>query len=597
MVLGATRDPRRASKLLLTGIPKAATHGREAFAAEFDRVLSQHDVLTMDPQALRRLDRVDTLVIESRTVTSEIWAIADIVGFGHDTDPVETARRTRTLFDRDHPSEQRSWRSWRLQPLEQTGSVLPRGAKNRARLLGTGGRKVLGLWKHDTLLALVAIQPEPVALADEIVDAARDADVEVLLAGGTDALAARLGIERRLTATALVDEIGDLQRDGHVVMYLGSRYTGALRGADISLGVEREGHRIPWGAHLVVGTGLENAWRVVNAVGTAREVSRRSALLALSGASTGALWSLLGPPRTATERALLPINGTALVSVGLGAASGRRAGGQRPPRTAPRDPWHELDASESLARLGTTADGLEATERDRRHAASSARVVKGPIGLVQALTEELANPLTPLLGLGAALSAAVGSAVDAALVGGVVGTNALVGAAQRMQTERSLQRLERSGDSMVTVRMAGAIAQVPSDTLVVGDVIELQAGDTVPADSRILASENLEVDESTITGESLPVAKSTTATPGCPDSGADLDAVRGVVDRGRQRHSAGRGNRHRHRDRPERCGCRRPATVGCRTAARLPHQDDPAGVARRWGCGHRSRTRAWSADA
>ena len=229
VVLGATRDPRRASKLLLTGIPKAATHGREAFAAEFDRVLSQHDVLTMDPQALRRLDRVDTLVIEARTVTSEIWAIADIVGFRHDTDPVEVAKRTHVLFDRDHPSEQRRWRSWRLQPLEQTESVLPRGAKNRARLLGAGGRKVLGLWKHDTLLALVAIQPEPVALADEIVDAARDADVEVLLAGGTDALAARLGIERQLTATALVDEIGDLQRDGHVVMYLGSRYTGALR--------------------------------------------------------------------------------------------------------------------------------------------------------------------------------------------------------------------------------------------------------------------------------------------------------------------------------------------------------------------------------
>ena len=515
-VLGVTRDPRRASKLLLAGIPKAATLGREAFAAEFDRLLSQHDVLTMDPQALRRLDRVDTLVIEARTVTSEIWAVADVVGFASDSDPVEITKRTHTLFDRDHPFDERSWRSWRLHPLDQNESVLPRGAKNRARLLGAGGRKVLGLWKHDTLLALVAIQPEPVALADEIVDAAQRAELEVVLAGGTEALAVRLGIERRLTASTLVDEIGDLQRDGHVVMYLGTAHTSALRAADIGLGVEREGHRIPWGAHLVVGAGLENAWRVVNAVDTAREVSRRSALLALSGASTGGLWSLLGPARTATERALLPINGTALVSVGLGAASGRRAAGQRPPRSAPRDPWHELDVSETLARLGTTEAGLEAIERDRRHAASTARVVKGPIGLAQALTEELANPLTPLLGLGAALSAAVGSAVDAALVGGVVGTNALVGAAQRMQTERSLQRLERSGDSMVTVRMAGATVQVPADTLVVGDVIELQAGETVPADSRILKSENLEVDESTITGESLPVAKSSTATPGAP---------------------------------------------------------------------------------
>ena len=130
--------------------------------------------------------------------------------------------------------------------------------------------------------------------------------------------------------------------------------------------------------------------------------------------------------------------------------------------------------------------------------------------------DELANPLTPLLGLGAALSAAVGSAVDAALVGGVVGVNALVGAGQRMQTERSLQRLERQGDLMVTVRVAGGTERVPWDSLVVGDVIELEAGDTVPADSRLLVADNLEVDESTITGESLPVAKSVEATPGAP---------------------------------------------------------------------------------
>ncbi len=515
-VLGATKDPRRASKLLLAGIPKAATLGREAFAAEFDRLLTRHDVLTMDPLALRRLDRVDTLVIEAQTVTSEIWAVADIVGFDASADPVELARRTSSLFDRDRPHEKRSWRSWRLELLEQSDSALPRGAKNRARLLGAGGRKVLGLWKNDTLLALVATRPEPVALADEIVDAARSADLEVVLAGGTDALADRLGIDRRLTATSLVDEIRDLQGGGRVVMYLGCAYTRALRAADVSLGVEREGHRIPWGAHLVVGTSLENAWRVVSAVDTAREVSRRSALLALSGASTGGLWSLLGPARTATERALLPINGTALVSMGLGATAGRRAAAQRPPRTAPRDPWHELDTSESLARLGTTTSGLEAAERNRRNATSTAQARQGPIGLAQALAEELANPLTPLLGLGAALSAAVGSAVDAALVGGVVGTNALVGAAQRMQTERSLQRLERLGDSMVTVRVAGAAVQVPGDRLVVGDVIELQVGDTVPADSRILSADNLEVDESTITGESLPVAKSNIATPGAP---------------------------------------------------------------------------------
>jgi len=515
-VLGVTRDPRRASKLLLTGIPKAAVLGREAFAAEFDRLLSDFDVLTMDPAALRRLDRVDALVIDAKTVTSASWAIADVVGFRRDTDAVEITKQARSLFDPDRPFDARGWRSWRLRPLEHDDETLPRGARNRSRLLGSGGRKVLGLWRQDRLLALVAIRREPVALTDEIIDAARDAGLQIVLSGGSDALARRLGLDRRVPATRVVDTISELQRDGCVVMYLGSTHTQALRGADIGLGVERDDDRIPWSAHLVIGADLVNAWRVVRAIPIAREVSRRSTLLALAGASTGGVWSFLGPPRTAAERAMLPINGTAMFSVGLGAAAARRAAAGTPPRSAPRDPWHELETDESLARLGSTTEGLDSDERARRHAASSSRVVEGPIGLGRAVIDELANPLTPLLGLGAALSAAVGSAVDAALVGGVVGANAIVGAAQRVSTERSLQRLERAGDVMVRVRVGGATEQVPADSLVVGDIIELEAGETVPADSRILGSDNLEVDESTITGESLPVAKSEKPAPGAP---------------------------------------------------------------------------------
>ena len=513
-VLGATRDPRRASKLLLTGIPKAAKLGREAFAAEFDRALADHGVLTMDPAALRRLDRVDTLVVEARTVTSQRWTIADIVGFGVDSDPVELTKRAHAMFDGDHPLADRVRRSWRLCPLDHDGLVLPRGAKNRGRLLGAGGRKVIGLWHADALIALVAVQPEPVELAEEVVRAAVDQGLEVHLAGGTDALARQLGIERRLAASRLVEEIQDLQRGGRVVMFLGSTHPAALRLADIGLAVESDRHRVPWSAHLMIGAGLENAWRIITAIGTARELSRRSVLLALSGASTGGLWSLLGPANGAAERALLPINATALASLGLGVGSGRHAARRRPPRVLVRDPWHELEATEVLDRLGATAGGLDVAERHRRHTGSTSRVVETPIDLGRAMVDELANPLTPLLGLGAALSAAVGSAVDAALVGGVVGVNALVGAAQRVQTERSLQRLELAGDVKVTIRTPDGIDMVPSNTLVVGDVIELESGETVPADCRILDSSSLEVDESTITGESLPVAKSSAATPG-----------------------------------------------------------------------------------
>ena len=85
-------------------------------------------------------------------------------------------------------------------------------------------------------------------------------------------------------------------------------------------------------------------------------------------------------------------------------------------------------------------------------------MIAEPIGLLHAAVDELANPLTPVLALGAALSAAVGSTTDAMLVGGVVVVNALVGATQRVHTERSLLSLEESGEVAVRTRIGGAAA-------------------------------------------------------------------------------------------------------------------------------------------
>ncbi len=516
VVLGLTRDPRRASDFLLTGIPKAATLGREAFAAQFDRALSDHGALTMDPIALRRLDRVDTLVLDADVVVSDQWDIDQIIAFHPDIDVVECTVRARNLFDPHTPRAARRRRAWSLAPLTSREHALPRGAKNRGRLLGAGGRSVLGLWRGNDLQALVSVLPRPEPLVDELLEAGRAAALDIMLVGGTDAFAHKIGIERRLFANRFVAEINDLQRAGHVVMVVGAAHHGALRVADIGVGVARADAQVPWGAHIVIGPGLDDAWRLVDTIPRAREVSQRSALLALGGASTGAVWAFVGPSRAAAHRALLPISASALVSVGLGSLAGVQAGSRPVPRPGPGHPWHEMDATQALDRLDSVATGLSAAEQERRRANTTSRVVQQPVGLVRAAVDELANPLTPLLVLGAGLSAAVGSVTDAALVGGVVGVNALVGAAQRMQTERSLLRLEQHGDIRVTVRVAGETRELPNDTLVVGDVIELEAGEMVPADCRLLEAVALEVDESGITGESLPVTKGAEPTPGAP---------------------------------------------------------------------------------
>ncbi|MDQ2827310.1 MAG: cation-translocating P-type ATPase, partial [Actinomycetota bacterium] len=167
-----------------------------------------------------------------------------------------------------------------------------------------------------------------------------------------------------------------------------------------------------------------------------------------------------------------------------------------------------LETGDVLARLGSSEAGLETSEARRRLAAAdAASPAGGPPSLGQAVLAELATPLTPVLAVGAALSAAVGSLTDAWLVGGVVGANALVSAAERLRTERALQRLMTSAAIRVRVRRNDTLGELASNEVVVGDVLSLAAGEVVAADCRILDAASLEVDESALTGESLPVSK------------------------------------------------------------------------------------------
>jgi cation-transporting ATPase I len=145
------------------------------------------------------------------------------------------------------------------------------------------------------------------------------------------------------------------------------------------------------------------------------------------------------------------------------------------------------------------------------------RFARGPADdrerLVKATLEELANPLTPVLATGAGVSAASGAVADAGLIATVLGGNAVLGGLQRLSADRAVRRLEGSNGSRVRTRRAGAEAPVSGDALVVGDVVVLQAGDLVPADCRVLEASSLEADESSLTGESLPVAKTASPTP------------------------------------------------------------------------------------
>ncbi|MEU7053794.1 cation-translocating P-type ATPase, partial [Streptomyces eurythermus] len=139
--------------------------------------------------------------------------------------------------------------------------------------------------------------------------------------------------------------------------------------------------------------------------------------------------------------------------------------------------------------------------------------------LGRAVRSELQDPLTPVLAVGSAASAILGSVVDALLVVGALDLNALVGGLQRLRAERALSGLvaeQKQKARLVppqTDAPAGGTRTVEAGRLRPGHVIQLKTDDVVPADARLLWQEGLEVDESALTGESLPVEKQTDPTP------------------------------------------------------------------------------------
>jgi cation-transporting P-type ATPase I len=137
-----------------------------------------------------------------------------------------------------------------------------------------------------------------------------------------------------------------------------------------------------------------------------------------------------------------------------------------------------------------------------------------------------------VLAVGAIASAILGSGVDAVLVATVMGGNALISGFQRLRAEQALRRLflqqeivarrlcrsQRPAAELTTVASLDAVPMesVPARALHPGDVIALRAADVVPADARLLSATDLEVDESTLTGESMPAQKDVEPTPAAP---------------------------------------------------------------------------------
>lgn len=132
-------------------------------------------------------------------------------------------------------------------------------------------------------------------------------------------------------------------------------------------------------------------------------------------------------------------------------------------------------------------------------------------GAARLLVAQFTNRLVLLLVIAAILSLFLGERIEAVVILAIIAVNALLGFAQEYRAERALVALRALVTHTARVRRDGVTRQIPAAELVPGDRVLLEIGDRVPADLELAQCDELTVDESTITGESLPVEKSTGA--------------------------------------------------------------------------------------
>ncbi|MFP4235559.1 MAG: cation-translocating P-type ATPase [Nitriliruptoraceae bacterium] len=177
--------------------------------------------------------------------------------------------------------------------------------------------------------------------------------------------------------------------------------------------------------------------------------------------------------------------------------------------TEATEAWHQLPAETVLERLGSGVDGLtleQAAQRLNEVGPNELARPDKPSRLKLALVQ-VRDPMNLMLLAVLVVSIIIGQASTAGVVGFLVLLNVAMGANQELKAQASVDALADLQVPQATVVRAGAVLRVPADDLVPGDIVQLEAGDIVPADGRVLTSATLEAQEAALTGESAPVGK------------------------------------------------------------------------------------------
>ncbi len=171
--------------------------------------------------------------------------------------------------------------------------------------------------------------------------------------------------------------------------------------------------------------------------------------------------------------------------------------------------YHAITVENVLADVSGVREGLTNQQvRERQLLAEpnqlQAAQSEGPL---RKIFKQVCNPLVGLLGIAAIVSLVLGHLIDAGVIAGVVVLNTAMGFIQEWRAERALEALSKLSAPTARVLRDSDAQDIPSEQVVLGDILVLEAGDRVAADARLLDCEALAVDESALTGESNPVGK------------------------------------------------------------------------------------------
>ncbi|MDD2760471.1 MAG: cation-transporting P-type ATPase [Methylomonas sp.] len=174
--------------------------------------------------------------------------------------------------------------------------------------------------------------------------------------------------------------------------------------------------------------------------------------------------------------------------------------------------WHSLPPDTLLKEFGVEIQqGLAEVEAKKRLSGYGPNQLTPPKGKspFKLFLSQFHQPLVYILLLSAIITAFLGEWVDSNVISGVVLANAVIGFIQEANALKAINALAQALNVSATVLREGRRRLIPASELVPGDLVLLQSGDKVPADLRLLQSRELQIDESALTGESMPAAKQT----------------------------------------------------------------------------------------